>query len=50
MKNGADTKVIARTTATVVNGTEIPRNSNGAFKQAAATEHEQQGKTRDRRR
>ena len=30
MKNGAETNVIARMTATVVNGTEIPRNSNGA--------------------
>ncbi len=30
MKNGAETKVIARMTAIVVNGTEMPRNSNGA--------------------
>ena len=30
MKNGADTNVWARITAIVVNGIEIPRNSNGA--------------------
>ena len=29
-KNGAETNVIARITAIVVNGTEMPRNSNGA--------------------
>ena len=30
MKNGADTKTMARMTAIVVNGTVMPRNSNGA--------------------
>ena len=50
MKNGADTNVWARITATVVNGTAIPRTSNGADEQPAPAEHEQQREPGDRRR
>ncbi len=49
-KNGADTKIWARITATVVNGTEMPRISNGADEQPAAAEDEEQGEAGDRRR
>ena len=50
MKNGAETKVWARITAIVVNGTEMPRTSNGVAEQPAPAEDEQQRQAGDRRR
>ena len=50
MKNGADTNVWARITASVVNGTEMPSRSSGRAEQAASPEDEQQREPGDRRR
>ncbi len=49
-KNGADTKVWARITATVVNGIEIAEDVERLRQQAAPAEDEQQGEAGDRRR